>query len=107
MTTGFQIINQTLYVDKDPQAELTYTFDWSEWLNSGDSLSAVEYALQVRANDPEPLVNEDSGLVGAKTYIKLSGGQVERTYTVTARITTDAGLIDRRHFKVRVFNRSA
>lgn len=107
MTTGFQVINGMLYVEKDPQAELTYTFDWSEWLVSGDNISDVEYTLQVRANDPQPLLKGDSGLVGNKTYVRLSGGQVERTYTVTAKVTTDAGLVDRRHFKVRVYNRSA
>lgn len=107
MTTGFQIINQMLYVDKDPQAVLTYTFDWTDWLASSDNISAVEYSLQVRANDPQPLIQEDSGLNGNKTYITLSGGQVERTYTVTAKVTTEYGLVDRRHFKVRVYNRSA
>ena len=107
MTTGFQIVNGMLYVDKDPQAVLTYTFDWSDWLTTGDSLADVDYTLQVRANDPQPLINVDSGLSGTKTYIKLSGGQIERTYTVTAKVTTDAGLIDARHFKVKVYTRSA
>lgn len=107
MNTGFQIVNGMLYVDKDPQAVLTYTFDWSEWLTSTDTINHVEYTLQVRANDPQPLVKVDSGLVNKKTYVKLSGGQAERTYTVTAKVTTDAGLVDRRHFKVKVYARSA
>lgn len=108
MTTGFEIINQVLFIDKDPEAVLTYTFDWSQWLESGDTIDTAEYTLQVRANDPEPLVKVDDGIIsGTKTYVKLSGGQVERTYTVTAKITTDTGLVDRRNFKVKVHNRSA
>jgi len=107
MTTGFQVNQSMLYIDKDPEAVLTYTFDWSEWLESNDAINAVEYSLQVRANDPKPLVNEDDGFVDSKTYITLSGGQVERTYTVTAKVTTTNGLVDRRHFKVKVYNRSA
>ena len=107
MTTGFQIINGMLYVDKDPKAVLTYTLDWVDWLNNDDHLTNVEFTLQVRANDPQPLINVDSGFTGSKTYIKLSGGQVERTYTVTAKVTTEAGLVDARHFKVRVYTRSA
>ena len=109
MTTGFQIINELLTIDKDPVAKLTYTFDWSQWLTTGDTITTTVYELQVRANDPRPIVNEDSGIVGGglQTYITLSGGQKERTYTVTCTVTTADGLIDRRNFRVRVKNRSA
>ena len=109
MTTGFQIINELLTIDKDPVAVLTYTFDWSEWLLTGDSIGTVVYDLQVRANDPEPIVKESSGIAGGgtQTYVKISGGQKERTYTVTCTVTTSNGLIDRRNFRVRVKNRSA
>jgi hypothetical protein len=109
MTTGFQIINELLTIDKDPAAKLTYTFDWSQWLTSGDTIGNAVYELQVRANDPIPIVNEDSGVInsGLQTYITLSGGQKERTYTVTCTVTTANGLIDRRNFRVRVKNRSA
>lgn len=109
MTTGFQIINELLTIDKDPVAVLTYTFDWSQWLVDGDTIGNAVYELQVRANDPKPIVNQASGIAGAglKTYIKLSGGQKERTYTVTCTVTTANGLIDRRNFRVRVKDRSA
>ena len=108
MTTGFQIINQGLWIDKDPGAKLTYTFDWNEWLNPGDYIVSANYTLQVRANDPQPLVNVLNGIYqDTQTYITLSGGQVDKTYVVTAAVTTNAGLIDRRNFKVRVVNRSA
>jgi hypothetical protein len=108
-TTGFQIINNLLTIDKDPVAKLTYTLDWSQWLTSGDTIGSASYSLQVRANDPQPIVNELSGVTGSgtQTYIKLSGGQKERTYTVTVTVTTANGLIDRRNFRVRVKNRSA
>jgi hypothetical protein len=109
MTTGFQVINELLTIDKDPAAVLTYTFDWSKWLTSGDTINNAVYELQVRANDPQPIVNVLSGITaaGLKTYIKLSGGQKERTYIVTVTVTTAGGLIDRRNFRVRVKNRSA
>lgn len=108
MTTGFEVVNQLLTIKKDPQAVLTYTFDWSEWLIDGDSLDTVNYTLQVRANDPSPIVKIGSDIIGGnKTWIKLSGGQVERTYIVTASITTALGLTDRRNFRVNVANRSA
>lgn len=107
MTTGFQIQNQQLYVDKDPTAKLTYTFDWSEWLQASDYITACTYTLQIRANDPIPLVKQTSGFTGTATYVSLSGGQTDKIYTVYAQITTHSGLIDRRNFKIKIVNRSA
>jgi len=108
MTTGFEIINQQLSTEKDPSAVLTYTFDWGTWLIDGDTIVTNSYALQVRANDPAPLVKVTSGVTsGRYTYVKLSGGQLDKTYVVTCTVTTAAGLTDRRNFRVRVVNRSA
>ena len=107
-STGFERDVQGLWIRKDPEAQLVYTFDWTEWLPQGDTVSTASYSLQVRANDPAPLVKETEGVQsGTKTYVELSGGQVGKVYTVTAEITTVDGLIDRRNFRVRVENRSA
>lgn len=105
--TGFTQTLQGLSIDKDPQAQLTYTFDWVEWLPTGDSLSTVEYTITARANDPDPLVKVSEGIQSTKTYVELSDGQEGKTYTVTAKVTTADGLIDRRAFRVKVTNRSA
>jgi hypothetical protein len=107
-TTGYQRDAQGIWIAKDPEAELIYTFDWSQWLPEGQTITAVSYTLQVRANDPAPLVRESQGIQsGTKTYVELSGGQVGKNYTVTAEVTTNNGAIDRRNFRVRVENRSA
>ena len=107
-TTGFQKDTQGVWIAKDPVAQLVYVFDWSDWLPEGDTLASVNYTLQVRANDPEPLVRESQGVQsGTKTYVELSGGQVGKIYTVTAEITTVDAIIDRRNFRVKVENRSA
>lgn len=82
--------------------------DWSEWLAQGQTVASVSYSLQVRANDPAPLIKESQGVQsGTVTYVELSGGQVGKVYTVTAAITTDDGATDRRSFRVKVENRSA
>lgn len=107
MTTGFQQTYQGLSIDKDTEAQLTYTFDWVDWLPEGDSLADVEYTITARANDPDPLIKESEGITGTKTYIELSNGQEGKTYTVTAKITTTDGLVDRRYFRVKVLARSA
>lgn len=105
--SGFEQTIQGLTILKDTEAQLPYTFDWSQWLPSSDSLSSVEYTITARANDPDPLEIESQGIQGATTYVELSNGQEGKTYTVTAKITTVDGLIDRRNFRVKVVARSA
>lgn len=107
MTTGFQQIDNQLWISKDPQAQLFYTFDWSEWLPSGDTISSAVYTVATRVNDPSPLVKLASGIQsGTKTYVELKEGQVGKSYLVTAKVTTAGGLIDARNFKVKVEARS-
>lgn len=105
--TGYEQDTLGSWIRKDPEANLIYTMDWSDWLNVSEVVTAVTYSLQVRANDPAPLVIEDEGIAnaGLYTYVQLSGGQVGKTYTVTADIQTDNGNIDRRAFRVKIENR--
>jgi uncharacterized protein YndB with AHSA1/START domain len=106
--SGYEQDAQGIFIAKDPEAELVYTFDWSEWLPTGDTISTVSYTLQVRANDPAPMTRISQGVQsGTKTYVELGGGQVGKVYTVTAEVTTADGSIDRRSFRVKVENRSA
>lgn len=107
--TGYQQDNTGLWIPKDPRAQLAYSFDWQQWLPQGDTIASVTYSLQVRANDPAPLVKTTEGVTqaGTVTFVELAGGQVGKIYTVTAEITTVDGLVDRRSFRVKVDNRSA
>jgi len=108
MTTGFYIQNNQLYIDKDTSSQLTYTLDWSQWLATGDTIASASQTVQARANDPAPLVKVTGGVTGGnQTYIQLSGGQEDKTYTVFVTVTTSNGLIERRNFKVRTISRSA
>lgn len=107
--TGFEPTNQGLEIDKDVEAQLTYTFDWSEWLEGNDTIATVEYSAAARRNDPTPIVIESSGITDSNTdtYVELSGGQADKTYIITAKVTTSDGIIDRRSFRVKCVNRSA
>lgn len=105
--SGFIQTIQGLTIEKDSEAKLTYTFDWVEWLPTGDSLDTAEYTITARANDPDPLVKVSDGIEGTKTFVELSDGQLGKVYTVTCKITTVDGLIDRRNFRVKVLARSA
>ena len=105
--SGFTQTIQGLTINKDTEAQLIYTFDWSQWLPSGDSIDTSEYTISARANDPDPLLKVTEGVQGDKTYVELSNGQEGKTYTVTCKVSTSNGLIDRRNFRVKVLARSA
>jgi hypothetical protein len=107
MSTGFEIINQQLWTVKDPEAQLTYTFDWVEWLPTGDSIVTSNYTITARVNDPDPLIKVSQGISGTKTYVELKEGQIGKSYVVSVVIVTANGLKERRNFKVKIENRSA
>jgi hypothetical protein len=77
-------------------------------LAAGEVLSAVSYSITAPTYNPTPLTISTSGILGGNkiTYVKLAAGTVNKVYIVTAQITTDAGAVDRRNFKVKVENRS-
>jgi predicted alpha/beta-fold hydrolase len=107
--TGFQVTNTGLVIDKDPLAQMIYTLDWSDWLETGDTVLNATWSAAARRNDPTPLVVESSGIAGdsTQTYVELSGGQADKTYIVTVAITTANAIVDRRNFRVNCVNRSA
>ena len=107
--TGFIETNFGLEIDKDVEAQLAYTFNWSDWLEGADTLAAVEYTVAARRNDPTPLEIESSGITDSNTdtFVELSGGQANKVYIVTCKVTTTDGVVDRRNFRVNVVARSA
>jgi len=105
--TGFTQTPLGLEINKDVEGQLVYTFQWSDFLAEGDSLSTVAYSVAARRNDPTPVTIESSGISGTKTYVELAGGQQDKTYIVTAKITTADGIVDRRNFRLNVVERTA
>lgn len=106
--TGFQATNTGLSIDKDPNAQLTYTLDWTDWLEGNDTVATASWTAAARRNDPTPIVVESSGIAqNTKTYVELSGGQADKTYVITVEIQTADGLTDRRNFRVNCVDRSA
>ena len=105
--TGFEVTNSGLVISKDTEANLNYTFDWNTWLETGDGIIAVEYSVAARRNDPTPIIIESSGISANNTYVELSGGQADKTYIVTCKVTTANSLVDRRAFRVNVTDRQA
>lgn len=106
---GFEQTANALWISKDSEAQLIYTFDWSNWLEDSDTIATEVYSVTARSNDPDPITIEDEGITGSntKTYVELANGVDGKSYTITCKITTANGLIDRRTFKVQVKTRSA
>ncbi|HZT29481.1 MAG TPA: hypothetical protein VFA33_06340 [Bryobacteraceae bacterium] len=84
---------------KDPNAVLDYAIDWSKWL-AGDQIDESEWAV-----NPTGLTASDEANTPTQATVWLSGGSVGASYTVTNRITTQAGRTDERSFIVQVQDR--
>lgn len=104
--TGFLQDNDGAYIDKDPSAVLTYTLDWSEWLISGQTISTSTWTISTISGDAAPVVSVSTTNTGTTATIKLSGGSAGKIYTISNTIVTSGSLTDRRHFRIKVKNRS-
>jgi hypothetical protein len=108
--TGFKKDIVSSYIPKDPDSELTYTVDWTDWMPTGstlDTLTPPVVTVSTISGDADPLVKVGSGIVTSteKVYVTLSGGTAGEIYTVKVTITTDNGDIDVRRFRVKVEER--
>lgn len=73
------------WIAKDPDAVLDYSFDWGDWLASGESVAS--YAVTV---DGVTLDSDSRG--GAVVTAWVSGGSAlpGEVASITCRITTDS-----------------
>lgn len=89
---------QTMPV-KDPIATLDYLFDWSQWLETGETISSFVITVSdgITLNDS----SESSGLI----TVWLSSGTPGEWYTCACKITTSDNRIDERTMNIKVENR--
>ena len=106
--TGFRTDRLGAFIDKDPDATLDYSMDWSDWLAQGDALATQEWRVSTIAGDASPMSVTSSSLNGvtATTTAIVTGGTAGNTYTLTCKVTTDGGLTDERYFRIIAKNRS-
>ena len=69
---------------KDPDAKLDYKFDWSDWLETAETITS--YSLVV----PTGLTKFSDSNDDDSVTVWLTGGTVGTTYEVVCRITTDS-----------------
>ncbi len=75
---------------KDPGDTLDYTRDFGEFLESGEEIDTIDWAVSpsgptIGSSSYAPTVSSD----GKRATVWLSGGSAGVTYTVTATATTD------------------
>ena len=84
--------------EKDPNAVLDYTVDWTAWLDS-DTISTSTWIV------PSGITEDSSTNDTEKAIIYLSGGTAGEIYSVTNRITTAAGRTDDRTIRIKMVNK--
>jgi hypothetical protein len=84
---------------KDPDAVLDYTLNWTDWLVSGDTITAA-------TSTPDSGITVDStSFTTTATTTWLSGGTAGTTYSVVVHVTTDDGREDDRTITIAVQDR--
>ena len=84
---------------KDPQASLDYSFDWTDWLGTGEIISSSTWTV------PAGLSKGAEVTTSTVSTCRISGGSAGTNYTVTCQITTNTGEIDQRSLQLVVQER--
>jgi hypothetical protein len=84
---------------KDPDAVLDYTYDWTRWLQAGETISSHSIIV------PTGITLGSSATGDGLVTAWLSGGVNGTIYMVTCRITTNQGRTDDRSIWLSVLDR--
>jgi len=84
---------------KDPHAVLDYGFDWSDWLDTGETLSSATWTV------PSGITKDSQQLGDTSTKAWFSGGTAGESYTIACKVVTSAGRTDERSFVIQMENR--
>lgn len=104
--TGFLKDNEGIFINKDEDAVLTYSLDWSDWLPAGTTITANSFTVETITGDTDALTKVSQSNSDTVTTIKISGGTAGKIYKVYNTITITGSLTERRYFRVKVQARS-
>lgn len=107
--TGFKQDRVGVYIEKDPYAVLDYSLDWTNWMPSGETISAVTVNVETISGDASPLTLDLATNTDYIATAYLSGGSAGSIYNVEYQITTDAvpSKKDSRNIRIKVVERQA
>lgn len=80
---------------KDPDSILDYSFDWSDWLESGESISSHIVVVD------SGITVDDSGYSSTVVTIWLSGGTAGTNYNIACKIVTSESRTVERSITIR------
>lgn len=83
--------------NKDPDAILDYSIDWSDWLGA-DTISQSEWDVPTGITESTPAPSNTN----TTTTIWLEGGSVGTAYAIRNRITTAAGRVEDQTIYIRI-----
>ena len=84
---------------KDPDAILDYVFDWSDWLQSDETINSKTITV------PTGITLESEAESGGLVTVWLSGGTAGTNYIVACKITTSSARTDERSMRIMVQDR--
>lgn len=93
------MLSPFVMVEKDPDAELDYTFNWKEWLNGG-TLNTVNCAWVTSAANIA-IINQSHESTGEST-VRVGGGVDGESYEIVNYIENERGEKDNRTLLVTV-----
>lgn len=73
---------------KDPNAELIYHFDWTDWLAT--SAQIASYVLTI--DGPDTALTKDNDTIvtgGKKVQVRILGGTLGKKYNLECKIVTN------------------
>ena len=106
--TGFLRDNKGAFITKDPESNIIYGIDWTDYLNAGDNLTSATITIQTITGDSSPLqhptaASTDVSISGnSQVNIRLEGGTVGNEYTIDTKVVTANGDTDSRRFRIIV-----
>jgi hypothetical protein len=84
---------------KDPDAILDFEFDWSDWLQSGETIASYDITVETG------IVNESDSEADGKVTVWLSGGMAGENYIVACEIDSSDSRTDERSMRILVADR--
>ncbi len=89
---------ERVFIEKDPQAVLDYTFLWSEWLPSGDTIQSHSTIIESGTGEVFSATVDRGNTVVAW----VRGGTVGETMKLRCRISTAGGRIEDRSVYIKI-----
>lgn len=85
---------------KDPSSNVDFSIDWSEWLSSGETVSAAVWSVQPQElGGPTLSADQNSGTV---TSVFAAGGTLGNRYRLTCSATSSEGRIADRSLILKI-----